>query len=369
MGGPTQSTQKAVVARSKGVVEVTSSFPVPSDIKPGYVLVKTAAVALNPTDYKHLDREPIPGALAGCDYAGTIEEIGPDVTKAWKVGDRIAGFCHGLVHPDTHDGSFAEYILAKADLGIRVPDKLSFEEAATLGVGITTLGQGLYQSLKLPLPAPSSKHTDTQPQDNRPYILIYGGSTATGTLAIQFATLSNYRVITTSSPASFPLCKSLGSTACYDYNDPDCGAKIRELTNNSLHHVFDTITTESSMAICAAAFSTTSPAENNMYSGLLAAARHAFPGKENMKLATYTMAYTARGEHLKMQGSSGAELPAKPEDLDFQKMFNESVVEGLLQEGRLKCHPVEVGERGLEGCGGGVGEVEGGQGEGGEAGL
>ena len=73
-----------------------------------------------------------------------------------------------------------------------------------------------------------------------------------------------------------------------------------------------------------------------------------------MKLATNTMAYTARGEPLKMTMSPGAELPAKPEDLEFQKMFNESVVEGLLKEGRVKCHPVEVGGGGLRGVGEGL---------------
>lgn len=64
---------------------------------------------------------------------------------------------------------------------MKIPDRLSFEEAATLGVGITTVGQGLYQSLGLPLPS--------KPAEEKFLILIYGGSTATGTLAIQFAKL------------------------------------------------------------------------------------------------------------------------------------------------------------------------------------
>ena len=45
----------------------------------------------------------------------------------------------------------------------------------------TTVGQALYQSLKLPLPM--------QPSEHPPPLLIYGGSTATGTLAVQFAKL------------------------------------------------------------------------------------------------------------------------------------------------------------------------------------
>lgn len=82
---------------------------------------------------------------------------------------------------DKETGAFAEHILVKGDLQIKIPDNLSFEEASTLGVGISTVGQGLYQSLGLPLP--------NQPSKEKTPILIYGGSTATGTLAIQFAKL------------------------------------------------------------------------------------------------------------------------------------------------------------------------------------
>lgn len=64
---------------------------------------------------------------------------------------------------------------------IKIPDNVSFEDASTLGVGIFTVGQALYQSLGLPLP--------TEPAKESFPVLIYGGSTATGTLAIQFAKL------------------------------------------------------------------------------------------------------------------------------------------------------------------------------------
>ena len=63
----------------------------------------------------------------------------------------------------------------------RIPDFLTFEGAATLGVGVTTVGQALYMTLKLPLP--------TEPAKTPFPVLIYGGSTATGTLAIQYAKL------------------------------------------------------------------------------------------------------------------------------------------------------------------------------------
>lgn len=84
------------------------------------------------------------------------------------------------------DGSFAEFIMVKAHINIKLTDWMSFEDGATLAVGITTVAQGMYQQLKLPLP--SLTITPTAGPGTEP-ILIYGGSTATGTLAIQFAKL------------------------------------------------------------------------------------------------------------------------------------------------------------------------------------
>jgi NADPH:quinone reductase-like Zn-dependent oxidoreductase len=63
----------------------------------------------------------------------------------------------------------------------KIPEKMSFEETATLGTGVTTIGQTLYMTLRLLLP--------TAPAEKAFPILIYGGSTATGTLAIQYAKL------------------------------------------------------------------------------------------------------------------------------------------------------------------------------------
>ena len=61
---------------------------------------------------KHIDREAmaIPGCTVGCDYASVVEEVGSKVTKAWKKGDRIAGFTHGVNAVEPEDGCFAEYV-------------------------------------------------------------------------------------------------------------------------------------------------------------------------------------------------------------------------------------------------------------------
>jgi NADPH:quinone reductase-like Zn-dependent oxidoreductase len=157
------------------------TVPLPK-LRPDYILVRVRAVALNPTDWKHITFVDAPVTI-GCDFAGDVVEVGKGVTKAWEKGDRVCGFVHGANVVQTEDGAFGEYLVAKADVQMRIPDSLSYEEAATLGVGIFTIGQGLYDSMHLPWPDEIKKRHEKK------WILIYGGSTATGALAIQWATL------------------------------------------------------------------------------------------------------------------------------------------------------------------------------------
>lgn len=186
------------------------------------------------------------GCTVGCDYMGTVVQVGSKVTKDFKPGDRISGFTHGVNSVQKEDGCFAQYCVAKGDVQMKVPENLPDEEAATLGVGITTVGQGLYQSLGLPLPGSGKAGYP---------ILIYGGSTATGSLAIQFAVLSGCQVITTCSPRNFPFVKALGAAEAFDYNDPDCAKKIREYTGDQLTRVFDCISEGESPKISSEAIS------------------------------------------------------------------------------------------------------------------
>jgi NADPH:quinone reductase-like Zn-dependent oxidoreductase len=177
---------------------------------------------------------------------GTVVQVGPKVTKNFAPGDRIAGFTHGVNAVEKEDGCFAEYAVAKGDVQCKLPDNVSDEDASTLGVGVTTVGQGLYQSLGLPLPGAEKA--------NYP-LLVYGGSTATGSLAIQFGVLSGCQVITTCSPRNFPFVKALGATEAFDYNDPECAKKIREYTNDKLTRVFDCISEGESPKISSEAIS------------------------------------------------------------------------------------------------------------------
>jgi NADPH:quinone reductase-like Zn-dependent oxidoreductase len=89
---------------------------------------------------------------------------------------------------NVENGAFARYIAVKEDIQMHIPDNVSFEAAATTGVGIGTTGYALYKVLGLPLPDSTAGNHSSQSKA-REVVLIYGGSTATGSLAIQLAKL------------------------------------------------------------------------------------------------------------------------------------------------------------------------------------
>lgn len=92
-----------MTTKNRGIVKIAqgqqilTEVPIPK-LKDGYILLKTVALALNPTDWQTLDETPRPGtkrSLLGCDAAGIVLEAGKGVNKDIKKGDRVAGFAHG----------------------------------------------------------------------------------------------------------------------------------------------------------------------------------------------------------------------------------------------------------------------------------
>ncbi|KAF2481971.1 putative zinc-binding oxidoreductase ToxD [Neohortaea acidophila] len=299
-------------------------------LRPGYVLCKVKCVALNPTDWKHIDGDGgRAGSTVGSDFCGVVEQVGDGVQREWKQGDRIAAFVHG--GNDTHpgDGTFAEYCLAKGDVAMKVPDSISDENAASLGVSVITCGQALYQSLGLPLPGSGKSYGG--------YLLVYGGSSGTGIFAIQYAVLSGCKVVATASERNWPLLKSLGASEVFDYKDPDCGKKIREYTNDSLTLALDCISEGDSAQICEQAVSS----RGGAITYLLRSAPHS--RKDVVK--KHTSGYTVFGEAF---DKLGEHVPAKPQDFEHCKKFWQ-LTEELVAEGRLKPHPMKVGGEGLVG--------------------
>ena len=209
---------------------------------------------------------------------------------------------------------------------------MSSEEAATLGVGVTTVGQSLYQSLKLPLP--------TSPASTPFPILIYGGSSATGALAIQYAKLSGAHVITTASAHNHSYLKSLGADACFDYRDPDCAKKIREYAPE-LRLALDNIATEETAKICGESLAPSTADKKAVITSLLVQKAP----REDIE-ARDTLAYTAMGEAFTFRG--GTQVPVMEGHWEFARDFWK-MSERLFEEGKVKVHRPEVRKGGLQG--------------------
>lgn len=123
---------------------------------------------------------PISSAEYRHPTVGTIEQLGPNLISDWQKGDRVAGVAHGCNAFNLEEGVFAEYAAVKEGSLFKVPENITDEEAATVGVAFATVGLGLYQTLSLPWPGSVPAECS---------ILIYGGSSATGSIGIQFAKL------------------------------------------------------------------------------------------------------------------------------------------------------------------------------------
>ncbi|KAI9661951.1 MAG: putative secondary metabolism biosynthetic enzyme [Bathelium mastoideum] len=324
---------------------VLRPIPIPK-LPDDCILVRTVAIALNPTDWMKINAKGKDGILVGCDYSGTVEEVGKAVTKPFKKGDRIAGLAHGGNDVNPESGAFARLIVVKGDLQLHIPDNISFEAAATVGVGIGTVGYGLYKTLKIPLP-------DAEVLSQGKAILIYGGSTASGTLAIQFARMSGCKVITTCSPKHFELMRDRGAHSVYDYHDPGVSDKIHSETEGTLTNVFDTVSIEATAAICAKAIGS----DGGNYCNLLGMGCP----RTDVQSVSF-LGYSLFGEPYTLDGNI---YPAQPEDFAFGSKFY-SIADKLWADGKWKPHPQRVGSGGLLGAVDGLEQMRDGKGPSGE---
>ncbi|KAI0924688.1 hypothetical protein AcW2_005498 [Taiwanofungus camphoratus] len=229
-------TMKALVVQEGKTVAV-QDHPVPA-VGDDDILVKTVALAQNPTDWKFVDFMTKPGTILGCDWSGYVVQTGKNVITP-KIGDHVAGFVQGGTYTD--GGAYAEYVRTPAELSWIVPvDTISHEQAATLGCAFWTSVQALYHPTRLGLVEPPAK------VDKEEWVFVYGGSSSVGQYAVQLAHLSGYKVVSTASPRNFELVKSLGADAVFDYKDPEAVSKIKAATGDSVKAAFDTISLKDS---------------------------------------------------------------------------------------------------------------------------
>ncbi|ORY13584.1 putative alcohol dehydrogenase [Clohesyomyces aquaticus] len=328
-------TQRAIVANEQLDFCIRDDVPLPP-IADDCVIIKTECVGLNPVDTKMIGPFVGVGAVYGIDCSGTVVAMGSSIAASGRIhlGDRVCGACDGMEALRPQSGAFAEYTSVDGIMALKMPDNMSFEVGAGMPLRIATSVMAIFHSLKLPyeyLVKPA-----TEPFD----VLVYGGATSTGTLAIQVLKRMGARVITTCSPRNYGLVREYGADEVFDYHSPTCGQDIRALTRNALEYALDCITEESTMKICYQAIGRC----GGKYVGL-----EPYPLESATRRTVspdWVLATHLRGLPISWPEPFGT--PGKPECADFKRAIW-PYMNPIFEKGELKSHPIRVEPDGFEG--------------------
>ena len=192
------------------LVPVDRPVPVP---RAGEVLIKVAAAGVNrPDALQRRGGYPVPpGAsdIPGLEVAGIIAEVGARGDGlTWRAGDAVCALVAG--------GGYAEFCAAPAVQCLPVPRGLDMVSAGAIPETAFTVWDNVFERGRL------------RPGES---ILIHGGSSGIGTLAIQLAHALGSRVLATAgSAAKCAACEKLGAERAINYRESDFVQAVREAT-------------------------------------------------------------------------------------------------------------------------------------------
>ena len=193
---------RAIALSGFGGVECLTEkdLTIPS-IAPHEVLVEVAASAVNRADLlqRHGLYPPPKGAseILGLECSGRIAQVGSEVT-GWKINDLVCAVVTG--------GGYAEYVAVPAGQLMPIPEGIDLVAAAALPEVTCTVWSNLYMLAGL---------------REGEKILIHGGASGIGTMAIQLAKWTGAEIFTTASASKHDVCRFLGADHCIDYKSED----------------------------------------------------------------------------------------------------------------------------------------------------
>jgi putative PIG3 family NAD(P)H quinone oxidoreductase len=215
---------RAIVITEPGGPQVLQIQDVPDPTAgPGEVLVRVAAAGVNRADLLqrmgHYPPPPGTPEYPGLEVSGTIEALG-DGVDGWSTGDQVGALLSG--------GGYAELVTVPAGQLLPVPAGVSLVEAAALPEVACTVWANVFMTAQL------------QPGE---VLLVHGGSSGIGTMAIQLAKAAGARVAVTAGTAEkLERCRELGAEVLVNYKEQDFVEVVREATGgHGADVVLDTI--------------------------------------------------------------------------------------------------------------------------------
>jgi NADPH:quinone reductase len=179
--------------------------------KDGEVRIQNRAAALNFFDIlqiqgKYQTKPPLP-FTPGAEVAGVVDAVGPGVVGL-TPGDRVMG--SGLL------GGFAEYTITPAAKTFRIPESMSFAEAAAMLI----VYQTSYLALKIRVAL-----------KNGEWLLIHAGAGGVGSAAIQLGKAFGARIIATAGSADkINFCLAQGADFALNYRDSNWVEQVKQIT-------------------------------------------------------------------------------------------------------------------------------------------
>ena len=203
---------KAIVITEPGGPEVLALREVPDAVAgPGEVLVRVRATAVNRADLMqregHYDPPPGASMYPGLECSGTIQALGAGV-GGWAIGAEVCALLAG--------GGYAELVAVPVGQLLPVPAGVSLVEAAALPEVTCTVWSNVFMTAAL------------QPGET---LLVHGGASGIGTMAIQLAREVGARVaVTAGSADKLERCRLLGASLLINYRDQDFVDVVRTAT-------------------------------------------------------------------------------------------------------------------------------------------
>ena len=192
---------------------VLADVPAPEP-GPTEVLVTVAAAGVNRADLMQRQGfyDPPPGAspYPGLEVSGTVAAVGDEV-EGWAVGDEVCALLSG--------GGYAEQVAVPAGQLLPVPAGVSLRDAAALPEVVCTVWSNVFMTASL------------QPGQT---LLVHGGSSGIGTMAIQLAReVGAHVAVTAGSAAKLEACRELGAEILVNYREQDFVEVLREHTDGA----------------------------------------------------------------------------------------------------------------------------------------
>ena len=205
----------AVVITEPGDPDVMRWLEVPDpEPGPGEVVIEVAASGVNRADLMQREGRypPPPGAppYLGLECSGRVRSVGAGVT-GWRPGDEVCALLAG--------GGYAEQVVVPAGQLLPVPARVDMKEAAAFPETACTVYANVFQLAGL-------ARGET--------LLVHGGSSGIGTMAIQLGKAFGARVACTAgSPEKLARCRELGADVAINYRDTDFVAALLDATGGT----------------------------------------------------------------------------------------------------------------------------------------